>query len=170
MTAQSISMSDRDRRRLLALGAPVGIEGRNRREDVARLELLLGLAGAHDLDATDGPTGFFGQRLDQSIRRFQNRNGLKVDGVVRPRSETISRLAQMLPDEPESSASPNESLVPPEFPWPPRLPPEPPDERIPEPSVWDRIGHWLNSRSRERENEWWKKVPPGGGVAPRHRG
>ena len=42
----------------------VGLEGLNARRDVAKVESLLGRAGALDLSETDGVTGFFGARAD----------------------------------------------------------------------------------------------------------
>lgn len=40
------------------LGAPVGPDQPNRREDVIRVETILGNTGHHDLSRTDGPVGY----------------------------------------------------------------------------------------------------------------
>ncbi|MAO54179.1 MAG: hypothetical protein CMM61_00590 [Rhodospirillaceae bacterium] len=76
--------------------AAVGARGRNAPNDVANLEGLLRLAGDMDLVPTDGPTGYFGARLDDAIRAFQRRNGLTVDSAVHPGGETLRALARHL--------------------------------------------------------------------------
>lgn len=70
----------------------IGDRGKNDRNDVANLEGLLRLTGDMDLSRTDGPTGYYGSRLDEGIRRFQTRRGLTVDGVVNPGGQTIRAL------------------------------------------------------------------------------
>lgn len=77
---------------LLSLRGDVGRNGRNRRPDVARLEALLGAAGYLDLSRTDGPTGYFGERVDRAVRDFQKDHGLRVDGEVKPQGETLAQL------------------------------------------------------------------------------
>ncbi len=76
--------------------AAVGARGRNAPNDVANLEGLLRLSGDMDLAPTDGPTGYFGARLDDAIRAFQRRKGLAVDGAVHPGGETLRALARHL--------------------------------------------------------------------------
>jgi peptidoglycan hydrolase-like protein with peptidoglycan-binding domain len=61
---------------------PVGPEAPNRRPDVARVETFLGRTGHLDLGRTDGPTGYYGGRVDHSIRGFQKDNALKIDGLI----------------------------------------------------------------------------------------
>lgn len=78
------------------LAAPVGREGENRRFDVARIESFLARTGFLDLAPTEGPTGYFGTRLEDAIRRFQTARGLAVDGTVDPGGPTLSALAQAL--------------------------------------------------------------------------
>jgi hypothetical protein len=63
---------------------------------VAKIETLLGLAGVMDLKATDGPTGFAGQRLLDGIRVFQKQHGLSVDGRLNPGGPTLKALSQSL--------------------------------------------------------------------------
>ena len=74
----------------------VGMEGRSDRRDVAKVENLLGRTRDLNLAETDGVTGFVGQRLDEAIRRFQKRQGLKVDGHVNPGGETVSTFGAVL--------------------------------------------------------------------------
>lgn len=90
----------------LHLQDSVGVDGTNRRRDVAKVESLLGRTGDLDLSQTDGVTGFVGLRLDEAIRRFQKRHGLKVDGHVAPGGETITTLGAVLEadQEPDSDA------------------------------------------------------------------
>jgi hypothetical protein len=81
---------------LFDLGAGVGSDERNRRRDVARMEVALAHTGDHDIDRTQGPTGFFGNEHARSIRRFQERNGLRSDGLIRPGGPTMRRLRNQL--------------------------------------------------------------------------
>ncbi|MBI4969224.1 MAG: hypothetical protein HZC25_14000 [Rhodospirillales bacterium] len=71
---------------------PVGMEGRNRRDDTIKVESLLGNAGYFDLDRTDGPTGYWGSRADQGLREFQTDHGLDVDGLILPKGPTLKAL------------------------------------------------------------------------------
>ena len=91
---QPIDIQEDDPRlRLDILSAPVGKNGKNERLDVAKVESLLGAHGYLDLDATDGPTGYAGARLEDATRRFQRDKGLRVDGRLAPGGETIMTLA-----------------------------------------------------------------------------
>ena len=85
----------------------VGIEGKNARRDVAKMESLLGRSGDLNLDETDGVTGFVGLRMDEAIRRFQKRNRLRVDGQINPGGETLTTLGATLATEPQSDADTN---------------------------------------------------------------
>ena len=97
----------------------VGMEGRNNRRDVAKVENLFGRLGELNLDETDGVTGFAGARLDEAIRRFQKRQGLKLDGLVNPGGETITTTGAVLAASEKESESgngkeddPDEPLIP----------------------------------------------------------
>ena len=79
-----------------ALSARVGEWGANGREDVGKIEVLMKLAGVHDLEPTDGPTGFFGSRLRTAVRAYQKNRGLTVDGEINPDGETLRTLAHDL--------------------------------------------------------------------------
>lgn len=63
---------------------------------MAKVETYLDRTGQYDLIRTDGPTGYYGSRLDQGIRLFQTANALKVDGIVKPEGPTIQRLGALL--------------------------------------------------------------------------
>ena len=76
--------------------APVAPQGPNRRPDVAKIEALLGRTGDLDLSVTEGPTGYYGARLEEALQGYQGRNGLKVDGIANPAGETIGQLASDL--------------------------------------------------------------------------
>jgi len=58
----------------------------------------LKLAGVYDLGPTDGPTGYFGSRLNEALMGFQKDHGLRVDGAVTSDGETIRALGQTLQD------------------------------------------------------------------------
>lgn len=91
---------------------PVGPDAANRRADVAKVETFLGRTGHLDLAKTDGPTGYYGTRLDQSIRRFQKDSALKVDGLINPGGPTLQRIsatlsAALVPDVARASPAGN---------------------------------------------------------------
>ena len=67
-----------------------------RRDDAIRLEAILANSGDLDLAATDGPTGYWGTGLDTALRGYQKRNGLKVDGWLRPGGPTIAHMREAL--------------------------------------------------------------------------
>jgi peptidoglycan hydrolase-like protein with peptidoglycan-binding domain len=85
-----------DARKLFKLTASIGERGANDRTDVGKLEALLYMAGVFDLDGSNGPTGYYGERLKQAVKAFQKARGLRVDGDVGPEGETIRTLAQHL--------------------------------------------------------------------------
>ena len=84
----------------MALQGSVGPDAANRRHDVAGVEALLGGAGALDVTATEGPTGYFGRRTDAAIRKLQRDRRLKVDGLITPKGPTLAALMQSLPRAP----------------------------------------------------------------------
>lgn len=82
------------------LEASVGRRGANDRIDVAKIETLLGKAGYLDLDTTEGPTGFYGARVENALKKFQRDGGLKTDGLVNPDGPTMVALRQQAePDD-----------------------------------------------------------------------
>ena len=74
------------------LSASVGINGTNQRNDVAKVEGLLGVTGDLNPNETDGLTGYYGARLEQGAKRYQKRNNLKRDGLLNPNGPTINSL------------------------------------------------------------------------------
>jgi peptidoglycan hydrolase-like protein with peptidoglycan-binding domain len=62
------------------------------RPDIAKLEAILANSGDFPMERFQGPTGYWGGALDQGIRAYQKRNGLKVDGALRPGGPTISHM------------------------------------------------------------------------------
>lgn len=145
LEASSSPEPEFDLRRPFDLERPIGRDGDNRRTDVAKLEGLLGVVGDLDVARTDGPTGYFGERLDSGIRRFQRKSGLKVDGSVRPGGPTIralhdaatSRVAAMANDEDDGDPGgrpPPDTDAPNQNP-PPELPGFDPDRPAPEPPL-----------------------------------
>ena len=103
----------------LTIKGPVGPFGPNRRADVGKVETFLSRTGNHDLIPTDGPTGYYGTRLEDAINAFQNTNGLKVDGLLNPGGKTIKTLANKLKDQ----IKPPTRLAPPPNPAAPLTPP-----------------------------------------------
>jgi hypothetical protein len=79
------------------LRGPVGPYKENRRGDVAKVQSLLHDVGYFDANETDGPTGIYAKALmDEPIRKFQEDNGLAVDGFLEPDGETIGQLETLL--------------------------------------------------------------------------
>jgi peptidoglycan hydrolase-like protein with peptidoglycan-binding domain len=62
------------------------------RADVAKLEAILANSGDFPMERFQGPTGYWGGALDAGIRSYQKRNGLTVDGTLRPGGPTISHM------------------------------------------------------------------------------
>jgi hypothetical protein len=85
---------------LFSLHADVGVNGLNGRDDVGKIELLLGRAGLLKLSQTDGLTGLYGLRMEDALKRFQKQNGLKTDGFLRPHGPTITALEHHYGNEP----------------------------------------------------------------------
>ena len=73
----------------LRLRAPVGPAARNRVDDVKRVETAMDRAGF--LGRTPG-AGVFDSILVSGIRGFQRRNGLKQDGLLKPKGPTERML------------------------------------------------------------------------------
>ncbi len=83
----------------LSIKGPVGPFGPNRRADVGKVETFLSRSGNFDLSPTDGPTGYYGTRLEDAINAFQKTNGLKTDGLLNSGGKTIKKLANKLKDQ-----------------------------------------------------------------------
>ena len=80
----------------LGIKGPVGPVAPNRRADVGKVETFLSKTGNFDLNDTDGPTGYYGMRLEDAVNGFQEANGLKTDGLLNPGGKTIKALAGKL--------------------------------------------------------------------------
>lgn len=78
-----------------ALSGSVGQSGQNNRRDVAKVETMLGEAGALDLKQTDGPTGYWGTRTAEATKKVQADNGLKVDAEINPNGPTVRKLGEI---------------------------------------------------------------------------
>lgn len=76
------------------LDEDVGKGRSHRRADALKLETILGNSGDMDLEYVGGPTGFGGDAFQQGLRSYQKRNGLKVDGWVRPGGPTITKMKE----------------------------------------------------------------------------
>ncbi len=62
------------------------------RADVAKIEAILANSGDFPIERFQGPTGYWGGALDAGIRAYQKRNGLEIDGALRPGGPTISHM------------------------------------------------------------------------------
>ena len=83
----------------------MGPDGDNLRSDVAKAETFLDRVGYLDLSRTDGPTDYYGTRVDRAVRTFQANQGLKIDGVIRPLGPTIDSLGKALVSRPAALTS-----------------------------------------------------------------
>ncbi len=66
----------------------------NGRRDVFKVESILANAGDLDFAGTNGPAGYGLYTLDDGVRKFQKRNGLKVDGWLRPDGPTVTKMRE----------------------------------------------------------------------------
>lgn len=137
---------------LLSLRGDVGRKGRNRPADVVRLEALLGAAGYLDLSPTDGPTGYFGERLDRAVRKFQKDHGVPVDGEVKPGGKTVAQLFQ------ETGVEKDDDPGGPALDPDPRDPDDGSDDK-PDPGWFRRVIDWFFRRTRHDDRPI---LPPGG--------
>lgn len=82
-----------------SLSAPVGRDNApNRKQDVAKVETLLGQTGHYDIQRLQGPTGYWGLVGDRAVKDFQRENGLKADGLLNPDGPTIVSLKSRVED------------------------------------------------------------------------
>lgn len=90
----------RDMPDITILEAAIGPKNDNRPEDVAKIEIMLDQVGLLDLQETDGPTGFYGERLRQAINILQRQSRLKETGKVAPGDRTHVALQQRIGNTP----------------------------------------------------------------------
>ena len=74
------------------LGSAVGPDQPNRREDVIKVETILGATGDYDIERFQGPLGHFGQPQANAVRSWQERNGYKSDATLFRDGPTITGL------------------------------------------------------------------------------
>lgn len=104
---------------MISLTRSVGRAGRNHKGDVRKVESLLGRLGHLDLSKTDGPTGYFGVRLEDAVKSYQKDKGLKADGSINPGGETIAQLGNegAVPKKPVPPKKPTvKKPIPPQVP------------------------------------------------------
>ena len=127
---------------LARLDDNVGRNQKNTRRDVAKVETLMVRQDRYDVSRTEGPTGIFSLGLESAIKEYQDDRGLKKDGLITPRGETISsmislaRFDEVDGDEDGGDNEPNPPPTPPTPEPKPDLPtPGPsPDEGKPRPT------------------------------------
>jgi hypothetical protein len=76
------------------LADTVGLGRMNGRRDVFKVESILADAGDLDFAGTNGPNGYGHYTLDDGVRRYQKRTGLKVDGWLRPDGPTVTKMRE----------------------------------------------------------------------------
>lgn len=81
---------------IFSISSPVGPDSTNNAEDVARVEIMMDQLGELDLSHTDGPTGYYGERLKQAISAFQKKVGLPETGRIAPSDTTMTAARQAL--------------------------------------------------------------------------
>lgn len=82
----------------MSLGGTVGSGFRNDERDVKVVKRALGALGYMPEDAFDEPSGFIDDRADRAIRGFQDDQGLRVDGWMRPAGPTETALRTAVGD------------------------------------------------------------------------
>jgi hypothetical protein len=75
-----------------SLGDGVGPGQPNRRQDLIKIETILGNTGDLDIAKSGGPLGWWGQRQHDGILSYQRRNGLEADGTLLPGGPTITAM------------------------------------------------------------------------------
>lgn len=100
---------------VVKLEAAVGPTDENRPDDVAKAEIMLDHMGFLDLRETEGPTGFYGERLRQAITALQRQIGQMEDGRMEPGDPTHIALQQGAKNArhnaPDSNAIPASSVA-----------------------------------------------------------
>lgn len=76
----------------IALQAAVGDGQANRSADVKQVKVALGGLGLMPEDPSDDPHGFVDHPMLEGLKRFQEKQGLKTDGIVAPAGPTEARL------------------------------------------------------------------------------
>lgn len=103
----------RDMPDITLLESAVGPSDDNRPDDVAKVEIMLDQSGLLNLRETDGPTGFYGERLRQAISALQRKLGLTENGRIAPGDpahmalqKNVEKTRQKTPDGDQTPPSP----------------------------------------------------------------
>ncbi len=96
---------------IYALQGTVGPDGENQADDIAKVEILMDQLGEIDLSQTDGPTGYYGERLKQAVQRFQKKSGLAESGRVAPADPTIRAIRRALEETHPSNTGPRDGGI-----------------------------------------------------------
>jgi peptidoglycan hydrolase-like protein with peptidoglycan-binding domain len=78
------------------LDGEVGLGRANKRADLVKVESLLANSGDLDLSEIGGPTGYGLYTVEDGVKKYQSRNGLDVDGWMKPGGPTISKMKEQL--------------------------------------------------------------------------
>ncbi len=78
------------------LDGEVGLGRANKRADLVKVESLLANSGDLDLSDIGGPTGYGLYTVEDGVKKYQSRNGLDVDGWMKPGGPTISKMKEQL--------------------------------------------------------------------------
>ncbi|MDH5722959.1 MAG: peptidoglycan-binding protein [Alphaproteobacteria bacterium] len=90
----------------------VGNSRENRTEDVFAVKDALSDFGFFDFGSNKAePHGIFTRELDEGIKDFQSQNGLRVDGILKPKGETENALRQRLAAKEPRSRLPKDIFI-----------------------------------------------------------
>ena len=90
------ALAPRKETNAFALSDSVGINGRNKPEDVKKMET--GLSNLGFIKQTKPSNGVFSEPLKQGMQSFQQANGLAVDGQANVNGPTATALGQQVKD------------------------------------------------------------------------
>jgi peptidoglycan hydrolase-like protein with peptidoglycan-binding domain len=103
---------------LTSLDGAIGPTAENDPDDVAKVELLMSKLGELNLQDTDGPTGYYGERLRQAIVSYQRKNQIPQSGAIVPNDPTMVAISnavatlQPTPDNRHAGGPDDASVVP----------------------------------------------------------
>ncbi|NQV45765.1 MAG: peptidoglycan-binding protein [Rhodospirillales bacterium] len=102
----------RDMANTTMLEAAVGPTDDNRPDDIAKTEVMLNRIGLLDLRETEGPTGYYGERLRQAITALQRQSGLTETGRIVPNDPTHMALQKTAAGSDQKAADVNQPHIP----------------------------------------------------------
>ena len=97
--------------RRFSLSDDVRFDKPNNRHDAFKVESLLGYGGYMDLEKSGGPLGLATGRLEKPIKEFQAKNGLKIDGLLKPGGPTITKMKELYGDVFGKAPAPTPAMV-----------------------------------------------------------